>query len=154
MKKSKFLLVIAVIFVAIFVITLCVSCGDDKDKEEGTFTLVIAGEKTTEYVLELSIIKDNGVTDALDYLKEKEGVIVEYTTSVYGAFFNQVGELKSSDADRKYVAFYTNVENDFDVSEYATTYEYKDIILRNSGVGASSMTVKDKAIILITLATY
>ena len=65
MKKSKFLLVIAVIFVAIFVITLCVSCGDDKDKEEGTFTLVIAGEKTTEYVLELSIIKDNGVTDVV-----------------------------------------------------------------------------------------
>ena len=54
----------------------------------------------------------------------------------------------------EFIYLYTSVAKDFDVSEYASTVEYQGKTLTSSGVGVSSMSVEDGAIIYITIIKY
>ena len=62
---------------------------------------------------------------------------------------NKVGSLENNDETWEYIYLYTSVAQDVDVSEYATTVEYKGQTLTSSGVGASDMHLEDGAIIYI-----
>ena len=63
-----------------------------------------------------------------------------------------VGDLKQE--GNRYIYLYTSVEEDFDVSEYKSTVEYKGQTLTSAGVGAKDMHVKDGAVIYIGTITF
>ena len=121
----------------------------------GTVTVVVAGDTITEYDVYLERIEGNeGLISVLDYLKENEGLSYSSNDAGYGAYLTEVGEVKQDPSAGKYVYIYTNVEADFDVSQYASTVEYKGETLTSAGVGASSMRIEDGAVIYITYIIY
>ena len=153
MKKRVFVLAIAVL--------LCVSCCFVACREEknnnasGTFSIVLdepSGYKV--YTLDVSMVKDDGIMDALKYLETNEGVVLDYTVSTYGAYFKRVGNVIENATNGSYVYFYTNKSSDFDVSAYATTFDYNGTLLTSSGLGVNSMTVENGTIILVSLVTF
>jgi hypothetical protein len=54
----------------------------------------------------------------------------------------------------EYVAIYTSVEADFDVSTYVSETTYKGITLKTAGVGISAMQVPAGAIIYFCIEAY
>ena len=92
MKKRVFVLAIAVL--------LCVSCcfvacrEEKNNNSSGTFSIVLdepSGYKV--FTLDVSMVKDDGIMDALKYLETNEGVVLDYTVSTYGAYFKRVGNV-------------------------------------------------------------
>lgn len=153
MKKRVFVLAIAVL--------LCVSCcfvacrEENNNNSSGTFSIVLdepSGYKV--YTLDVSMVKDDGIMDALKYLETNEGVVLDYTVSTYGAYFKRVGNVIENATNGSYVYFYTNKSSDFDVSAYATTFDYNGTLLTSSGLGVNSMTVENGTIILVSLVTF
>ena len=148
---------VAVIVCLALALVLCaVACQPDMPSK-GEVTVVVApleGE-ATEYKVDLSnITEGGGVVAILDYLQANNGL--EYTSedSGYGAYLTKVGDLQQNDATGEYIYLYTSVAKDFDVSEYASTVEYKGKTLNNSGEGVARMSVEDGAIIYITIIKY
>lgn len=133
------------------VLALCLSflgCTPDKETpSEGTMLLVVGGDNPVEYEVDLSKVEiTQGLFSVLDYLKENEGL--EYTEN--GGMLKSVGSL--SEGGGYFLYFYTSVEKDFDVSQYACSVEYKGKTLPNSAVGAKDMTIeKDCTIYIGTL---
>ena len=88
----------------------------------------------------------------LEYLKNNNNLTYTSQESAYGAYLTQVNSLKEENGN--YIYLYTDVEKDFDVSEYATTVDYDGKTLTNSGVGVSQMSVKEGCTILITTISF
>lgn len=160
MKKKLF--VLAAIAVMICTIALCLcACGgavDTVDKE-GLMTLaVVDGDDVQEYSVDLSDIgssfrkKSAGLMVILDYLKDKGELTYTSNQGDFGAYLTQINGIKQENGI--FVTLYTDVESDIDVSEYATTYNYKEKTLTSSGVGASSMHIKKGCTIVITSFSY
>ena len=84
-------------------------------------------------------------------LSEKED---NFVFSETGGFINEVGTLKNDAAANAYIIIYTSVEKDFDVSQYATTTDYKGVTLTSSGVGFKEMHVEEGAIILFKVVKF
>ena len=136
---------------------LGVSCNKGNVADSGTATVVVAAAtedgKATEYKVNLADLKDQrGLMTVLDYLKEHNGLTYTAQDSEYGAFLTSVNDLKPE--GNQYISLYTTVAADADVSEWATTIEYQGTTLTSSGVGASSMTIEDGAVIYICLLTF
>lgn len=113
---------------------------------EGKATVVVAGEETVEYTVNLGKIEGKkGLVSVLDYLKEKEGL--DY--SISGTMLDYVGDVKNDYDKGEYVYIYTTVEKDKDVSQWAQTIDYRGTTLTSAGVGATEMTIEDGAIIYI-----
>lgn len=148
-KLTLFFTIVLVLSTVALSFTACVKPSVDS---EGTMTLVV-GE--TEYIVDLSKIdKDKGVISIIEYLNETENLEYELTDSVYGAYYTQIGEIKQDIDTNTYLYFYTSVESDFDVSEYAKSMTYKGKTLMSAGVGATGMSVLKDCVILVTTIVY
>lgn len=148
---------VAVIVCLALALVLCaVACQPDMPSK-GEVTIVIApleGE-ATEYTVDLSdIAEDGGVVAILDYLQTNKGLKYTSEDRGYGAYLTKVGVLEEKPEAGEFIYLYTSVAKDFDVSEYASTVEYQGKTLTNSGVGVSSMSVEDGAIIYITIIKF
>ena len=141
MEKTNKLLACALI-VALLTLALF---GCSAGTKNGTATIVIAGEETNEYELKIENLESATVHGALLYLKEHNGIAYEYV----GTMVTEAGELKNDDAAYKWIYFWTSVESDFDVSEWASTVEFAGRELVSSGVSAMEMSLVDGAIIYI-----
>lgn len=156
MKKSSILTrVIALALVMIIGLALLSACGGESD-DEGTVTVVVSADGVTnEYTVDIGEVEiTEGALSVLKYLEIKEGLEIVMTDGIYGAYLTKVGIAEADDSTGAYVAIYTNVEADFDVSAYATTIEYEGVSLTSSGLGISLMTVKDGGVIYICEEVY
>ncbi len=158
MKKfnlSKKLLALVLTLAALFTV-LCGCADPNPDAIKGTATVVIAETETKTFSInfeDAKLTKNSNAYDLLAYLHEKENLALETTDGAYGKSLNKVGQLVNG-ADGKYIYVYTSVEQDFDVSAYATTVTYDNKTLTSSGVSISSMHITDGCIIYITLITF
>lgn len=151
MKHAKKL---SALLLALILMLSFAACGSEQ-KSAGQCTIVVGGQEEKVYSVPLNALSvDKGLISVLDYLKENEGLDVEYTESATGAFLTKVGECEQDEKSGVYVYIYTSVEKDFDVSEYKKTMDYKGTALTSSGVGASQMTVCDGAIVYIGTIKY
>ena len=157
MKKRSITLMraISITLALVLCLALLPACGASSD-DEGQVTVVISADGVTnEYVVDIGEVEiTEGALSVLKYLEIKEGLEIVMTDGIYGAYLTKVGIAEADDATGAYVAIYTNVEADFDVSAYATTIEYEGISLTSSGLGISLMTVKDGGVIYICEEVY
>ena len=153
---KNFSKVAVVVCLALALVLCAVACQPDTPSK-GEVTIVIApleGE-ATEYTVDLSdIAEDGGVVAILDYLQANKGLKYTSEDRGYGAYLTKVGVLEEKPEEGEFIYLYTSVAKDFDVSEYASTVEYQGKTLTDSGVGVSSMSVEDGAIIYITIIKY
>ena len=139
-KLTKIIALALAIMLALTAFTAC--NGSDP---EGEVTLVVAGDVTEVFTVGISEIEgEKNVLTLVEYLNNKG--LLDYKTDATG-FFTEIGSVKQNADEGKYVGIWTSVEENFDVSQYATTKEYKGKTLTSSGVGAKDMTLKDGAII-------
>ena len=154
MKNFKKLAIVLLVLMLAASMAICAVACAKTVGDKGTVSIVIApateGGEATEYVVDISKLEGkDGLMAVLAYLKDKEGLTYTETASEYGAFLTQVGDLKQDESKSEYIYLYTSVAKDADTSAYATTVTYKDYTLTSSGVGSSSMTIEDGAIIYI-----
>lgn len=149
MKNVKKIMVLIVIVALVFTLVGCINPTADT---EGQITIVV-GE--TEYTVDLSEIQvEKGLLSVLEHLKNTQGLVYETRPDSYGTMITKANELEENVTTSTYIYLYTSVEKDFDVSEYASTKDYKGKSLTSSGVGASLMSLEKDCIILITTITY
>ena len=72
----------------------------------------------------------------------------------WGAYVDEIGNIKNDSATGSYLYFYTTVESDFDTSAYVQTIKVGGHDLTNSGVGVGEMKLESKCIIYVGLITY
>ena len=158
MKRFK---VIATVVMLALVLSLALSACTPTHTvgDAGTVTIVLApeseGGECIEYIVDLAELDgQEGLMTVLAYLKETQGLAYTEKDGGYGAYLTQVAHLAEDYASGTYLYLYTSVEADADVSEYATTIDYKGHVLSSSGVGSSSMQIEDGAIIYIGTIVY
>lgn len=150
--KQKILAFAITLALALLALASCGTGGSTPPANEGdTLTVVVAGEVTVEYTVQLDkIIGTSGLVSVLDYL---EGVgAIDY--EIDGTMLTEVGELENDAARGEWIYVYTSVEDDIDVSQYAMTVEYDGKTLTSAGVGATDMTIEKDAVIYIGLIIY
>ncbi|MCI8944644.1 MAG: hypothetical protein HFE33_03120 [Clostridia bacterium] len=141
-------------------LTLCACIYGDNDTS-GNMTLVILpleGE-AEEFSVNLSKLPSgndaqSGLMAVLEYLQNNGKLTYTAQSSQYGSYLTQVGNLVADDAKHTFIALYTDVESDMDLSDAPFTITYKDKTYTASGVGASGMSAKENCTIIITLGTY
>lgn len=143
---------------ALFACTDPATPGDtsgDVEPVEKTMTLVLLeGNYVEEFTVNLdkfasSEQKSKGLLAILDYLKQTEGLTYAMDAS---GFLTQVNEIKQE--DNKYVFLYTSVAKDEDLTQYASSIEYKGKKYSNSGVGAKDMTIEKDCVIIISVIVW
>ena len=144
---------------ALFACTDPATPGDntsgDVEPVEKTMTLVLLdGDYVEEFTVDLEKLasseqKSKGLLAVLDYLKQTEGLT--YTTDASG-FLTQVNEIKQE--GNKYIYLYTSVAKDEDLTQYASSIEYKGNQYPNSGVGAKDMTIEKDCVIIISVIVW
>ena len=149
-------LITAILLVSLLAISLF-ACADPGNDTQGTMTLVLLdGDVAQEYYVDLSKVpsgnSSSGLMAILDYLQSEGRLTYTAQEYGYGAYLTQVGELQEGEG--KYIYIYTDVEADFDVTQYAVQITYKGKSYTNSGVNASQMTVKANCTIVITYITF
>ncbi len=149
MKKTKKLSAV-IILVGALAIAL-ISCGSTP-AGAGKITVVISdGEAATEYEVSLDKISRNeGLISVLDYLREYENLSYKEK----GGMLIECGDLKEDAAAGKYLYIWSDIEENFDVSDWASTLEYKGKSLTSNGIGAKDMKIKDGAVIYISYIVY
>ncbi|MBQ7386831.1 MAG: hypothetical protein IJW03_01555 [Clostridia bacterium] len=151
--------ILSALLVLAMLATLLTSCFGKVDSE-GNVTVVIENRdgSYTEYALALEDIenKDKGAEGLVEQLanREDDPLALDMQESTYGKYVNAIGSLTPDAAAGEYISIYTSVESDFDVSAYVKEITYKDITLKTSGVGLSSMKVPAGAIILFRIESY
>lgn len=143
---------------ALFACTDPATPGDtsgDVEPVEKTMTLVLLeGDYVEEFTVDLDKLasseqKSTGLIAVLDYLKQTEGLTYAMDAS---GFLTQVNEIKQE--DNKYVFLYTSVAKDEDLTQYASSIEYKGKKYSNSGVGAKDMTIEKDCVIIISVIVW
>lgn len=158
MKKfSK--IIVAILLVSILAVSLfaCINPGGEVDKSGYMTLVVLDGDNTKEYSVDLSTLgsgddKKTGLMTVLEYLKNKGELTYTSQSSSYGDYLTQVNGIKEGTG--VYVALYTDVKSDISMGEWATTITYKDKTCTSSDFGASSMSVVAGCTIIITKGTY
>ena len=152
MKK---LLLLTLIFSLLFTAVGCEPLFD-KGAEEGLFGscyVVIATDPVKEYKVDLTkITPGEGLISVLKYLRDTEGLTFTETSGAYGAYLTAVDGLVAGDT--AYIALYTSVTADADVSAYADPISSKESTLTTAGVGASSLRIEEDAVYYIALVSY
>lgn len=148
-KTSKTCKVFALILIAC--IALCfVSCNTEQETE-GEIVVVVAGGNTQEYTVSLDEIEvSGGVVAVLDHLES--AYKLDY--AMEGTMLSKVGELENDAASGEWIYIYTSVATDADVSQYATTVEYKGQTLTSSGVGVTDLHIEDGAVIYFGMISF
>jgi hypothetical protein len=161
MKRTNRLIALTLL-IALFAL-IFTSCDTGNVAERGTATVVIEerdGSFTT-YGVDLSLIENRseGALSLLEYLASIEGSTLYYNAQWgggYGAFLTSIGSLTPE--GNEFVSVYTSEECDF-----ATPTEWAPVVpsvvfegktIYSSGLGISSMTVKDGTVILFRIDTY
>lgn len=148
MKNLKKLAAL-ILFIAL-ALSAFVSCGEE-ETAVGKILLVIGLAEPVEYEVELSEVElSKGLFSVLDYLKTEKGLFYEAS----GTMINSVGDLKPDAAKGEYIFIYTSVREDFDVSTFSKSMEYKGTQLTSAGIGAAEMTICDGAVIYIGKIVY
>ena len=141
---KKLTKIIALALVLMLALTSFVACKPESDPE-GEVTLVVAGDTTEVFTVGISKIEgEKNVLTLVEHLKN-EGKL-DYKTDATG-FFTEIGSVKQKPEEGKYVGIWTSVEENFDVTSFATTKDYEGKTLTSSGFGAKDMALKDGAII-------
>ena len=154
MKKYAKILV-AILLISLLATALFACINPDSDSQGKMTLVVLDGDNTKEYSVQLEDVTDissKGLVAILDHLKAKGELTYSSNDSGYGAYLTQVNGL--SEGNGIYVYVYTDVQADFDVSQYASQITYKDKSYTNSGVGISQMSVKDGCTIVITTISF
>ena len=154
MKKVSALLLALVMLFSIISCTILPSEGDV------TVLVELSQGNYEVYKLNLEDVenKSAGAVGIFDHLRERENspLASELDDTGYGAFVKSVGSLVPK--ANEYIALYTSEEADFAVpSEWmpiVPEVNYEGTILKYSGVGLSSMTIKNGSIILCRLESY
>lgn len=128
--------------------------GDNTPVSETMTLVLLDGDYLEEFTVPLDEVYADGQTGkgvfaVLDYLKAKGEIT--YTADSTG-FLTQVNGIKQE--GNKYIYLYTSVEKDADVSQYASTIEYKGKQYPNSGFGASQMTIEKDCVIIISVIVW
>lgn len=149
MKKNKLLVLLTVFIVMITSVCCFVACVDEKAKT-GEITIVVAtGESPIEFKVDIADVKgENGLFSVLEYLQENERIAFKHTGTDTNIYLTEINGFVSG-TDGEWIYIYTNVEKDFDVTEYKSEVEYKGQKLTSSGVGASLMTIQNGTLIYI-----
>lgn len=143
-------IMIAAIIVAMFAFT---ACTDGKGKGDVTIVIAANGDYK-EYYVDASKVNGEGALAAIEYLKDKKELNLVTESGAYGAYITEIGDLKPDSGKNEFIAIYTSVEKDFDVSEYATTIKYDGRTLTSSGLGISSMSTEEDAIIYFEIQSW
>ena len=152
-RNSKTLITLLLALTLIF--SLC-ACGANNAAPEngGTeeyVTLVIAGEETVKYTVNLDNLSEgDGIIPLFEYLRDTEGVAFEMN----GTMVEMLGELTNDAAANSWIYIYTSVAADADISAYAKTVEYEGKTLTSSGFGANQMHLEGGAVIYVTTITF
>ena len=162
----------AKIITALLLLTLCVSAlcacfynNDENDNSDNSGSgnarqmqlVILNGENAKEYTVNIDEAQSaqsdkKGLMAILAYLKEQGELTYTAEDSGYGAFLTQINELKNENGN--YIYIYTDVEEDFDVSVYASQITYKGKQYTNSISNASQMQIKDNCTIVITTIKF
>ncbi len=134
--------ILALLLIAVMTLFAFASC---KGSANGTMTLVISGEEVAEYEVSLDKVNGDKVIDVLNYLKAEENMPFE----ISGTMVTKVGELENDAIKNRWIYFWTSVEADADVTEWASYVEYDGKTLTSSGRSVIEMTVSDGAVIYI-----
>ena len=150
MKKIRLSVVVLTIIAVLCSVLLFTACTKDGMPAKGAYAIVIEDNGAfTKY--DVKAVDADSVEKALKLLSEKED---NFAFSETGGFINEVGTLKNDATANAYIMIYTSVEKDFDVSQYATTTDYKGVTLTSSGFGFKDMHVEEGAIILFKVVKF
>ena len=133
------------------------ACTDPATPGDNTSTMTLVlldGDYVEEFTVDLDKLasseqKSKGLLAVLDYLKQTENLT--YTADSTG-FLTQVNEIKQE--GNKYIYLYTSVAKDEDLTQYASSIEYKGKKYSNSGVGAKDMTIEKDCVIIISVIVW
>jgi hypothetical protein len=154
---------LALLLVAVAVLSALTGCLGGSVGDEGTATVVIERRDGTYAVYEVDLSKiekkDSGMIPILDYLVADKNTDFTYKTNDtgYGAYITAIDTL-TVDETKEYVAIYTTYESDFAVpsewSPVVPTVTYVSITLTYSGVGLSSMHITDGTTVLFRVEGF
>ena len=162
MKRiTKFFTVLLIIATAL---ASFASCSEGRVAKSGKAKIVVEnGENDyTVYDVDLSELKsrDEGAMSLLEHVASKEGSPLYYNVQWgggYGAYITSIGSL-SPNPQNQFIALYTSEKSDFAVPTEWTpevpTVKYGGMTLTYSGVGLSSMSIKDGTVILFRLEGF
>lgn len=158
MNNKKILAVLLIVALALSLVFAFAACTDDNASKEGTFTVVLMpldGEATA-YTVDLDDLGGKYTVDAaLDNIAANKGIELKYTESAAtGRYYTQIGSVVENGSKGEYVYFYTSVEKDISVDQYATEIEYDGKKYVSSGVGASQMSVEKDCVIIISIIVW
>lgn len=144
MKKEFIKLWALVLSICLLGLTCCQ--GQSPSAQTGSMTLVLAGEEISEYTVELDGLDlSSGLISVLEKLKSENKLDYEMKADM----LERVGNVKNDFTKGEYIYVYTSVMEDFDVSQYVETVEYKGQTLTSSGVGVDKMSIEPGAVIYI-----
>lgn len=150
---KKFSYIIATLLLLALCITGLISCSDGESMT-GNVSVVVSD---TEYSVDLSLVKRDGSTynvdDVLLYLKENKNLHLKYTIETFGMYITEIGTLKV-EANNEFIAVYTSIESNKDVSDLAKTITHNDTTLYNAGLGVGGLDLADGAVYLFRLETF
>lgn len=131
-----------------------VACNQSDSVVKGTVTVVeyVEGGTDKEYVVDLSKANEpQSVMDVLKYLNKEKNVTLAYDESNFLTAFGSLAQDKSRGV---YIFWWTSVESDWDVTEWAYEKTYKGTKLVTSGVGVAEAKLEDGAIYYIGTIEY
>lgn len=157
-KKRLIAIALTLSLVLSLVFAFAACTNDDNASKEGTCKIVFLTKdgEATEYTVDLADLQDKYTVDAaLDNISENKGVELKYTESAAtGRYYTQIGNIAENGNQGEYIYFYTSVEKDISVDQYATEIEYDGKTYVSSGVGASLMSVEKDCVIIITIYKF
>lgn len=153
---KKYAKIISILLLVFLLATALFACINPDRDSQGKMKLVVLydEENAEEYTVDLADVKNssNGLIAILDYLQNNGMLEYSANDSGYGAYLTKVGGLKEGNGYYLYV--YTDVEADFDVTQYASQISYKNKTFTNIGIGVSQMSIKSGCTIIITLIKF
>lgn len=160
--------ILSLVVALIAMVTLFVACAPETPVEsdvnvtlpelqEGYAYLVIYEKDDapcTVMSVKIEDLEDATVITMFNYLKENEDLHLVSGDGEWGAYVDEIGNIKNDSAAGSYLYFYTTVESDFDTSAYVQTIKVGGHDLTSSGVGVGEMKLESKCIIYVGLITY
>lgn len=95
---------------------------------------------------------ESNLGDLIDRLNSSSVMLSKSTTSSYGTFYTEIGNLVPTGS--AYLYFYTNLAAYEEMaSEWSTTASYGDKVLKGASVGANSLPLENGAMYIILLSS-
>lgn len=93
---------------------------------------------------------ESNLGDLIERLNSSNVILSKSTTNTYGSYYTQIGNLVPTGSG--YLYFYTNLAAYEEIaSDWATTVNFGDKVLKGASVGAASLPLEDKAMYIILL---